>query len=146
VAEGVGFERNQRPLEAVAPRQSRGFSEDVSDLLYDKSVQFLNTHDFTWGLPETFFGGAVLRVKAPERTASGRTLFSVELEAPEAEAEENEAEERSALSAGRFFLKKIFGESTEILRFLSLKKIIFKNETKFRQLQSLKSPLHLDEN
>jgi hypothetical protein len=112
VAEGVGFQRNLRPQEAAvveaASRDGRRLGDDLSDMLYEKGVQYVNTHDFTWGLPQTFFGGAVLRVKAPEKGASGRTLFSVELEGPE-EAEE-QAEERSAVAAGRFFLKKLFGE------------------------------------
>lgn len=110
VSEGIGFQRNLRPQESavVVSREGRHLGDDLSDVFYEKGVQYVNTHDFTLGLPETFFGGAVLRIKAPEKGA-GRTLFSVELEAPQ-DAEEQQAEERSAAAAGRFFLKKVFGE------------------------------------
>ncbi|XP_059488576.1 uncharacterized protein LOC132204222 [Neocloeon triangulifer] len=111
VTDDMGFTRNGRSESTF--RQGRTLGEDGTDALFAKAQQFVATHDFTWALPETLFGGAVLRVKAPDQGATSRTLFSVELEAPEggvdADSEPQEPQERS-LETGRFFLKKIFSQ------------------------------------
>lgn len=69
--------------------------EEVTDVLYDKGVNFMLTHDMKLTLPETFFHGSTLKISPRALTKTG-ALVHIELEP---KVQEN--------GEGRIFFKKI---------------------------------------
>lgn len=90
VEEGKADEDNE-----IDDEESETPLEEVTDALYDKSVQFLVTHDMKLQLPEIFFHGATLKISPRALTKSG-ALVHLDLI-----PKDNE------FGQGRIFFKKI---------------------------------------
>ncbi|KAF4532562.1 hypothetical protein B566_EDAN008486 [Ephemera danica] len=138
VTDTLKFDKNERTddlPEVNSQRKGRGM-EEITDVIYERGVRFLASHDLKWRLPEMFFGGVEVKISAPS-SAESRTLFNVELLTPEGDDAEEKSDETTSSAVsdtnvgeprgeqGRLFHKK-FGKLKKklLLGFFALLLII----------------------
>ena len=80
--------------EPLEQRSLSSFSS-LTNVLYDKGVSFIKTHDLVLQLPEMLFDGAVLRISPKSLEEDGSAMFKVELN-----------QERNSSGEGRILFKK----------------------------------------